>query len=161
MASGRHPIWWMYGLTAQRRADGPAQRKSGEYRDEQDPGTDRKDERAGVFPHGRSILLDAIQAVQRALDLTQQGRSRDQRSGQTDDQGKVTVRRTSLVGLLNGVRQDGSGGPWDDLLERLDDDDAQPPDPNALARPTRAIMPSMKTRVVRYAIDRAWLKPSA
>ena len=36
-----------------------------------------------------------------------------------------------------------------------------PPEPSALARPTRAMIAWRKTRVVRYAIDLAWLKPSA
>jgi hypothetical protein len=36
-----------------------------------------------------------------------------------------------------------------------------PPEPSALARPIRAMMPSKKISVVRYANDLEWLKPSA
>ena len=58
-----------------------------------------------VLLQRRPVLFDAVEAVQRSLDLAHQGHAGDERGDPHDDQHRVLARRARRVGVEDGVGQ--------------------------------------------------------
>ena len=94
--------------------------------DGQETGADGEHERAPVLPQGGTVALDAVEAVHRALDLPEQRGPGDDGSDRSQRECQRTTLPTSLVRLLDRVRQDRARGPREDVPEHPDDGVADP-----------------------------------
>ena len=105
-----------------------AERQQDERAGERNADGHREDERAAVLHLRGPILLDPVDPVQAALDLTHRRGRGHQRARQAEQQREVAVVAARLLGLVDGVRQDSARRARKGALDRVDDDaaDAQP-----------------------------------
>ena len=70
---------------------GRAEREEGECADDQDTRRHGQSQREPVLLQRRAILLDAVNAVEAALELAQERAARDQRADEPEDQTRVPM----------------------------------------------------------------------
>ena len=98
----------------------PAEGEERERRPQYRSCAHRQHERALVLLRERAVLLDAVDAVHRALELAHRHRRGGDDSDEADGQREVAMVAPDTGGLLDGVRQEVARRPWRRGLDRVE-----------------------------------------